>query len=91
MRLCLRQDLAVSKNWNEFDRYVVLPLRPQDSIVALVGRIAPQPPYSKDYAGKLPAGLKTIPLPGGQEQFIVDFDCAANRAAKPRVLGPFHF
>lgn len=91
MRLCLRQDLAVSKDWNEFDRYLVLSLRPQDSIVALVGRIAPQPAYSDKYAGRLPAGLKMIQLPGGDQQFIVDFNCSLNHSARPRVLGPFPF
>ena len=43
----LRSDLAICKNWTEdFDGYVTLPLGPQDSVVALVGRIKNQPYYN---------------------------------------------
>lgn len=53
MKLCLRSDLAVCKNWTpNFDSYVVLDFRPTDSVVALVGRIKSQPYYSKPVPGE---------------------------------------
>jgi hypothetical protein len=91
MRLCLRDDLAVSKDWNEFDRYVVLPLRPQDEIVALVGEVKQQPVYSVGHPDHLPAEMAKIRLPGGADQFILDFSYPANMNAEKRLLGPFAF
>ncbi len=91
LRLCLRSDLAVSKDWNEFDRYAVLPLRPNDEVVALVGRIKEQPAYSQGHPAHLPAELAGLRLPGSEEQFIMDFQFPANQSAERRILGPFFF
>jgi hypothetical protein len=95
MRLSLRQDLAICKNWTQdFDGYGVLPLRPQDSLLALVGPIRDQPYYSKlrkrDKRHAL-AESKGIRLPGGAEQFVVDFTLKENRPHERRILGPFPF
>ncbi|WP_395739908.1 hypothetical protein [Prosthecobacter sp.] len=95
MRLCLRQDLAICKNWTQdFDGYAVLPLRPQDALLALVGPIREQPYYSKlrkrDKRHAL-AESKNIRLPGGAEQFVVDFSLKENRAHEGRIMGPFPF
>lgn len=95
MRLALRQDLAICKNWTQdFDGYAVLPLRPADSLLALVGPIREQPYYSRlrkrDKRHAL-AESKNIRLPGGAEQFVVDFSLKENRAFERRILGPFPF
>ena len=95
MRLSLRQDLAICKNWTQdFDGYGVLPLRPADSVLALVGPIREQPYYSRlrkrDKRHAL-AESKGIRLPGGAEQFVVDFSLKQNRPMEARILGPFPF
>ncbi len=96
MKLCLRSDLAICKNWTpNFDAYVVLDLRPGDSVVALVGRIKSQPYYSKpdprdpEYASKLElhqlAESGAISLQAIEEQYVIDFNFAPNRAAVSRI------
>jgi hypothetical protein len=95
MRLALRQDLAICKNWTQdFDGYAVLPLRPMDSLLVLAGPIREQPYYSRlrkrDKRHAL-AESKNIRLPGGAEQFVVDFSLKENRAFESRILGPFPF
>ena len=95
MRLALRQDLAICKNWTQdFDGYSVLPLRPMDSLLVLAGSIREQPYYSRlrkrDKRHAL-AESKNIRLPGGAEQFVVDFSLKENRAFESRILGPFPF
>lgn len=69
MRLARRQDLAIFKDWTQdFDGYAVLPLRPSDSLLALVGPIREQPYHSRlrerDKRHAL-AESKNIRLPGG--------------------------
>ncbi len=95
MRLALRQDLAICKNWTQdFDGYAVLPLRPSDSLLVLAGPIREQPYYSRlrkrDKRHAL-AESKNIRLPGGAEQFVVDFSLKENQAFESRILGPFPF
>ena len=95
MRLSLRHDLAICKNWTQdFDGYGVLPLRPQDALLALVGPIREQPYYSKlrkrDKRHAL-AESKGIRLPEGAEQFVVDFTLKANRPHERRIMVNFNF
>jgi hypothetical protein len=105
MRHCLRQDLAICKDWTEnFDSYAVLPLRPQDTLIAWVGKIRPQPYYAKpdpakftkaEYADRLrvfeQAEAGGVSLLAGEDQFVIDFRFSANRALESRILGPWEF
>ena len=101
MKLCLRSDLAICKNWTpDFDSYAILPLRPVDNLVAWVGKIKGQPYYSepdraaKDYAEKKAAhdlARSAVSLLGGELQFIVSFTHEQNQLHRSRVLGPFAF
>lgn len=99
MKLCLRSDLAICKNWTpNFDAYVVLDLRPMDSVVALVGRIKSQPYYSKpalgepDYEAKLElhrlAEGGKISLQAPEEQLVIDFKFGPNQAVVSRIQEP---
>ena len=102
MKLCLRSDLAICKNWTpNFDAYVVLDLRSTDSVIALVGRIKNQPYYSKpvpgepDYDAKLEmhglAESGKISLRALEEQYVIDFTFPPNRALVSRIQEPRMF
>jgi hypothetical protein len=105
MKHCLRQDLAIRKNWTEnFDSYAVLPLRPQDALVAWVGKVRPQPYYSKpdprgltkeEYAARMhvfeQAEAGGVSLMAGEDQYVIDFRFPANRMLEQRILGPWEF
>ena len=102
MKLCLRSDLAICKNWTpNFDAYVVLDLRAADSVVALVGRIKSQPYYSKpvpgepDYDAKLElhrlAESGKISLQALEEQYVIDFAFQPNQALASRIQEPRMF
>lgn len=102
MKHCFRSDLAVCKNWTEnFDNYAILSLRPTDSLVAWAGAIKPQPyfdPLGRPIASTpdLQAAYELaekngISLSGMQQQFVVDFDFAANAPLRSRIQGPFPF
>ena len=105
MKLCFRNDLAISKDWTEnFDAYAILPLRPVDALIAWVGPIKNQPYYSKPIAGKYSKAefavrmqLHQQALKGGvglvasEQQFVIDFDFPANKVQADRILGPFDF
>ena len=96
MKLCLRSDLAICKNWTpNFDAYVVLDLRPADSVVAAVGRIKSQPYYAKplpgetDYDAKLEmhrlADSGKVSLQALEEQYVIDFRFKPNEALVSRI------
>ncbi len=96
MKLCLRSDLAICKNWTpNFDAYVVLDLRPTDSVIALVGRIKSQPYYSKpvpgepDYPAKLElyrlAESGKISLQALEDQYVIDFKFGPNQSMASRI------
>ena len=91
-----RQDPAVIAHLNAENAYTeamtasTQPLR--DALYAeLVGRIKEQPAYSQGHPAHLPAEFAGIRLPGGEEQFIMDFQFPANQSAERRILGPFYF
>jgi hypothetical protein len=102
MKLCLRSDLAICKNWTEnFDAYAILDLGATDSVVALVGEIKSQPYYSKpqrgepDYEAKLElhrlAESGKVRLQAMGEQYAIDFSFAANKPLVNRIKGPRPF
>ena len=102
MKLCLRSDLAICKNWTpNFDAYVVLDLQAADSVVALVGRIKSQPYYSKplpgepDYEAKLElhrlAESGQVSLQALEEQYVIDFTFGPNQALVSRIQEPRMF
>ncbi|MEO6789276.1 MAG: hypothetical protein ABI318_24390 [Chthoniobacteraceae bacterium] len=83
----LRSDLAICKNWTEdFDGYVTLALGPQDSVVALVGRIKDQPYYSpknqrSEVDPRHEVAVKAgVSLLAAEDQYVIDFQCPANHA-----------
>ena len=103
MKLCLRNDLAICKNWTEnFDSYVILPLRPMDAIVAWVGKIRSQPVYDKgnpadftkaEYAERIrihdQAEIGGVRLLATEKQYVIHFDFATNRSYRNRISAPF--
>jgi len=92
MRHCFRQDLAVSKDWTEdFAGYSVLTLRPQDSMLSMVGPIKDQPYYSQSDPRHSFAESKDTRLPGGAEQIVIDFNLADNGSLLGRVETPIRF
>ena len=105
MKHCLRSDLAICKNWTaDFDSYAVLPLRPVDSLVAWVGKIADQPYYSppshgtlskKEYQDQMAihdrAEAGGIRLLATENQYVIHFDHPANRPFESRIMGPWEF
>jgi hypothetical protein len=102
MKHCFRSDLAFCKNWTEdFDSYAILPLRPNDSLVAWAGKIQAQPYFDPNsrptrstpdlQAAHALAEKNGIRLIGGQQQYVVDIDYPKNVTLKSRILGPFPF
>lgn len=92
MRHCFRQDLAVSKDWTEeFAGYAVLTLRPQDSMLAMVGPIRDQPYYSQSDPRHAFAESKDTRLPGGAEQIVIDFNLAENASLLRQIEKPSRF
>ena len=88
IRFCLRDELAVSKDWTQnFDAYMNLVLRPQDSIIALVGTVRPQPYYSPESPHHKRAA--SIVLRGEVQQVVIDFEFGPNTDARHLVQGPF--
>jgi len=89
---CLRDDLAICKNWTEdFDGYVTLALAPKDAVVALVGRIKSQPYYSPTNSRGTPdprydlAAKEGVTLLAREDQYVIDFNAPANHAMKARI------
>ena len=91
MRFPLRDLLAVSSNWNEFNAYVSFSFGPKESLVALVGKTKAQDYYSVEDPRHETAKRADVGLLGGEDQFIIDFTFPANERFKNRILGPTLF
>ena len=92
LRLYLRPNLAVSKDWKEnFEAYVTLELQPSDSLYAYVGPIAEQPYYSRDDPRHSQAAARGITLSGGVTQYYVNFNYRPNLPFAQRITGPVYF
>jgi hypothetical protein len=91
LRLYLRPNLAVRKDWKEnFEAYVTLELQPTDSLYALVGAISPQPYYSPADPRHAQAAAEGIDLSGGVTQYYVNFNYPPNLSLARRIAGPVH-
>ncbi len=88
MRFTARDALAVSRNWNEFDATISITIGPGESIVALEGRTREQPYFSQGHADHAQAKSAGISLPGGEKQYVVDFNYPANLRFATRIVGP---
>ena len=91
LRLYLRPNLAVSKNWNDFQGYVTLELQPSDNLYALAGPVAEQPYYSPDNEGHAQAVAQSISLSGGVTQYYVNFNYRPNLPLAHRITGLVYF
>jgi hypothetical protein len=92
LRLYLRPNLAVRKDWKEnFEAYVSLELQPSDSLYALVGPIAEQPYYSPADPRHVQAAASGIALSGGVTQYYVNFNHRPNLPLAERITGPVYF
>ena len=88
MKFNLRDSLAVSRDWNDFDAYVSFSFGPNEAVVALVGKIKGQSYYSVNNPGHAGAESAGISLPGGEDQYVIDFSFPANRRLANRINGP---
>ena len=92
LRLYLRPNLAVRKDWKEnFEAYVSLELRPPDGLYALVGPIAEQPYYSPTDPRHPQAAASGIALSGGVTQYYVNFNYRPNLPLAERITGSVYF
>lgn len=89
IRQCLRQDLAICKNWTEdFDAYVRLPLESGDRLVALIGPVARQPAYDSTHPLHASVVAAGIWLSGKALQYVVDFSHGPNVPFARRISKP---
>ena len=89
VRHCLRQDLAICKDWTEdFDAYVRLQLGSQDRLICLVGPVARQAAYSQQHPRHAGVVASQICLPGQATQYLVDFRHPANESFRERISVP---
>lgn len=80
LRYLLREYTAVCHDWNTFASIYELRVPPGRNVVAVVGRVAPQP-FDSRPGGALPHEL----LVGGEFQYVLDVD---GQGLRPFVSGP---
>lgn len=87
MKFNLREDFAISQDWNLFDAYITFSFGPNESIVILAGKTYAQPYYSAADPRHNSTGMV---LAGMGEQYVIDFQFPANRHLVDRIRGPFY-
>lgn len=88
-RFRLRDQMAISKNWNRFDAYVRLWLGDGDKIVALVGKTKGQQYYDASHPDY--ERIKNVPdimLPGQGLQVLINFSFGENKKLRHQIHGP---
>ena len=90
MKFKLRDSLAVSQDWNLFDAYISFSFGPNESVVALVGKTKAQPYYSTKDPRHGTAAKAGIELPGGEDQYVIDFSYPTNQKFVSRISKPIH-